>query len=85
MTQVNCKWTFALFGCDFEQILRQVISIRVKTLSNTNLIASRLIEREKCSLPVDVRGSKTSMLKLTIIIISGRQLSKITLTINDQK
>ena len=47
---------FALSGCGFEQILGQIFSIRVKTLSNTNLIASRLNERGKCSLPVDVCG-----------------------------
>ena len=28
------------------------------------MVASRLIKREKGSLPVDVRGSKTSLLKL---------------------
>ena len=37
---------------------------RVKTLSNLNLIASRHIEREKRSLPVNVRLSKTSLIKL---------------------
>ena len=37
---------------------------RFLTLSNTNLVASRYIEREKVSLPVDVRCSKTSLLKL---------------------
>ena len=30
--------------------------------SNTNLVASKHIKREKGSLPVDVRGSKTSLL-----------------------
>ena len=41
-----------------------VILNRFLTLSNTNLVASRHIEREKVSLPVDVRCSKTSLLKL---------------------
>ena len=36
-------------------------------LSNTNLVVSRHIKREKASLPVDVRRSKTSLLKLPII------------------
>ena len=40
------------------------VFIRVKTLSNTNYVASRYIKREKGSLPFDVRRSKTSMLKL---------------------
>ena len=35
-------------------------------LSNTNLVVSRHIKREKVSLPVDVRRSKTSLLKLPI-------------------
>ena len=58
---------FALFSRDFEQILRQNLSLRVKTLSHTYLVASRYIKREKLSLPVDVRRSKTSLLKLPSI------------------
>ena len=46
---------FAPFGRDLEQILGQIVSIRVKILRNTNLVASRQIKREKSSLPVDVR------------------------------
>ena len=45
---------FLLFGRDFEQILAQIVSLRIKTLSNTNLVASRPIKRGKDSLPVDV-------------------------------
>ena len=37
----------------------QIFSRSVKKLSNTNFIASRHIKREKFSLPVDVRLSKT--------------------------
>ena len=55
---------FALLSRDFEQILGQIVSLRVKTLSSTNLLAPRHIKREKGSLPVDVRRSKTSPLKL---------------------
>ena len=51
---------------DFEQIFGQIVSIRVKTLSNTNLVGPRHIKREKRLLPVDVRRSKTSLLKLPI-------------------
>ena len=55
---------FALLSRKFDHIFGQIVSIRVKTLSNTNMVASRLIKREKGSLPVDVRRSKTSLLKL---------------------
>ena len=44
---------------DFEQTFSHIVSIRVKTLSNTNLVSSRNIKREKGSFPVDVRRSKT--------------------------
>ena len=53
---------FALFSRDFEQILGHTVSLRIKTLSNTNSMASKHIKREKGSLPVDVRRSKTLLL-----------------------
>ena len=40
-----------------------VKGLRVKILSNTNLLVSRHIKREKSSLPVYVRRSKTSLPK----------------------
>lgn len=43
---------------------KKIVSARVKTLSNTNLIAARYIYREKDSIPADVYRSKTSLLKL---------------------
>ena len=46
-------------------------SIRVKTLSHTNLVALKDIKREKGSLPVDVSRSKTELLKLPK---NGREL-----------
>ena len=49
------SWLFELFGSDFEQILGQIVSLTVKTLSNTNLVASRYFKREKGSPPADVR------------------------------
>ena len=48
-----------------------MVFIREKKFSNTNLLASRRIEREKASLPVDVRGSITSLLKLFIVMSSN--------------
>ena len=58
---------FALLSRDFEQIFGQIVSVRIKTLGNINTVASRLIKRGKGSLPLDVRRSKTSLLKLPII------------------
>ena len=52
----------ALLGSVFEQILGQIVSLRVKTFSNTNLVASRHINGEKSSLPVDMHRPKTLLL-----------------------
>ena len=49
------------------QIFRQIVSIRVMTLINTNVVASRHIKREEVLLPVAVRRSKTPELKLNFI------------------
>ena len=53
---------FSSLDDGFAQIFNQIVSIRVKKLSNTNFISSRHIKREKSSLPFDVRRSKTSLL-----------------------
>ena len=58
---------FAALGCSLVETLRQIVFIGEKKLSNTNLVVSRHIKREKTSLPADVRRSKTSLLKLPII------------------
>ena len=55
---------FASLGSGLFETLGQILFIREKKLSNTNLLASRHIKREKGSLPVDVRPSKTSLVKL---------------------
>ena len=57
---------FAYLSRDFEQIFRQIVSLGIKTLGNINTVASTLTRRENGSLPVDVRRSKTSLLKLPI-------------------
>ena len=57
---------FSSLDDGFAQIFNQIVSIRVKKLSNTNFISSRDIKREKSSLLVDVRRSKTSLLKFPI-------------------
>ena len=46
---------FAVLSLDFEHIFGQIVSIRVKTLSNTNLVASWHIIRQKGSLPAGMR------------------------------
>ena len=53
---IRLSWIPLLFG--------QVIWAGIKTLSNTNVIASRHIRGEKNALPVNVRRSKTLLLKL---------------------
>ena len=57
---------FAHLSFNFEQTFRQIVSMRIKILSHTNSVASRYIKREKSSVPVDVRRSKTSLLNLPI-------------------
>ena len=58
---------FSFFDGGFAQIFSQIASITVKKRRNTNLISSRHVKRENTSLPVDVRRSKTSLLKLPIL------------------
>ena len=61
---LNGSGLFALLSRGFEQMFGQIVSIRMKTIGNTNMVASRLIKREKGSLPVDVCRSKTALLKV---------------------
>ena len=63
----NESGLFVPFDRDMEQILGQIALIRVTTLSNTNLLVSWHIKREKSSLPVDVRRSKKSLLKFSTL------------------
>ena len=80
---------FALLNNGFEQMFRQIVSIREKTLSNTNLEASRHVKK-RGSLPVHVRRSKTSLLTSTLLTPdrhlaadSSPVVSKLSLLIND--
>ena len=57
---------FSFFDGGFAQIFSQIASITVKKLRNTNFISSRHVKRENTSLLVDVRRSKTPLLKLPI-------------------
>ena len=68
MTHVNREWTFYFpkqwFCPNFQ--LNRFYKVSVKKLIDTNFIASKHItQREKSSLPVDVRLSKTLLLKLS--------------------
>ena len=48
----------------------QLVSVIVKTLRTTNLVASSCSKMKKTSLPVDVRRSKTPFLKLLSSLFS---------------
>ena len=55
------SWLFAFLGRGLSQIFaKQIVSVRVKTLSNINLVASRHIRRDKALLLVDLRPSQCS-------------------------
>ena len=51
------------FFAFLSKIFGQIVSGKAKALSNKNLVESRHIKREKVSLLVNVRCSKTSLLK----------------------
>ena len=57
---------FSFLNGGFAQIFSQITSLTVKKLRNTNFISSRHVKRENALLPVDVRRSKTPLLKLSI-------------------
>lgn len=42
----------------------QIVSVRVKTLGNTNLVASRYVRREKAPVLVDLRRSAGTVFSL---------------------
>ena len=74
---------FSFLDSGFAHLLGQLVSIIVKTLRNTNLGASRCFKMKKTSLPVDVRRSKTPLLKLPIRILA--LLMVFTVTSSDCK
>ena len=61
---VNRKWTFCLFEQWTSCIFGQIVCIRVKTLSKTDLVATRHIKTKKGTPPGAVRLPKTSLLNL---------------------
>ena len=63
-TSTGCG-VFGILGRVFDHFFfLQIVSLREKTLKNTNLVPSRHFKRVKDSLPVDMHYSKTSLLKL---------------------
>ena len=60
-TSTGCG-PFSFMDIALAQIFGQIVSMRVKTLSNSNLAASSHIIKEKASLPVDLRRSKAPLL-----------------------
>ena len=56
-------------GSNFAQLFWQFVSVRVKILSITNVVASRDINRGKVSLPVVVYRPESCFLKLPIMIV----------------
>ena len=65
---------FALLSRDLEKNFGQIVSLRVKTLSNTNLVAFRHIKGQKGSLPNELKLPNDDMKP------SKRQVSIISLT-----
>ena len=54
-TPVNRKWAFCILGQWFYPNFRQIFFIGERTLSSTVLVASKHVNWENASLPVDVR------------------------------
>ena len=63
--------SFSFMGSGLAQIFGQIVSMRIKTLNNTYLVASNHIIKEEASLvyslSVDVCRSKMPLLKLPFI------------------
>jgi len=56
---------FAFLSSGLAHILRQIVSIRVRKLSNSNLVVSSHIKRNRTSLPVDACHSILNALSQT--------------------
>ena len=72
----NGSGLFAISSHDFEQIFEQILSVRVESLSNTDLVSSRHLKREKGSLHsrhhVDVVARKRRCLSSLIRSITTK-------------
>lgn len=57
--------THSSLDSGFAQIIGQILSKRVKILSDTNSVAPRHRKRQKALLPVEMRHRKTPLLKFS--------------------
>lgn len=65
---------FAFLGGGFAKIFKQIVSVKVKELSNANSVALRNIKRDKVTLLADTHRTKMSLLKFPITV-KLRQMS----------
>ena len=67
---------------DFEQILGQIVSLRVKTLSNTNLVVPRHIKKKKANFWLTSVAQKrhclNSLLTSNVRTVNGTTIMVIT-------
>ena len=53
----------SFMGSGLDRVFGQVVSTRIKTLSNANLVvSSQIIIKERAALPVDLCRSETTLL-----------------------
>ena len=69
---------FSFLNGGFAQVFSQITSLTVKKQRNSNFISSKHVKRENALLPVDVRRSKTPLLKLSIFACSFPNIRSIT-------
>ena len=73
---------FALLSRDFEQIWGQIVSLRVKTLSNTNLVVPRHIKKKKANFWLTSVAQKrhclNSLLTSNVRTVNGTPIMVIT-------
>ena len=73
---------FPFLGGGFAQIFEQIVSIRVMTLINKNVMASRLIKREKAMLPLKTLHKMLQLLKRRIVQMRNKQRSGLTQSVS---
>ena len=73
---------FALLSRDFEQIWGQIVSLRVKTLSNTNFVVPRHIKKKKAyfwlTSVVQKRRCLNTLLTSNVMTMNGTPIMVIT-------
>ena len=71
-----------LLSRDFEQIWEQIVSLRVKTLSNTNLVVQRHIKKKKAyfwlTSVVQKRRCLNTLLTSNVMTMNGTPIMVIT-------